>query len=574
MDVTTRQRLLAAARGDGPADLLFSGGTVVNVLTGELLTADVAVCDGFIASVGPPREATHVEDVSGRYLIPGLIDAHVHLESSLVTPAEFARAVVPRGTTAVICDPHEIANVAGLDGIRWILEATEDLPLAIFVVAPSCVPASRLASSGASLDASDLYSLVSHPRVIGLGEVMNVPGAVLGDDGVWSKLEAFRGRPIDGHAPGVAGGWLQAYAAAGIMTDHECTSQAEAEDRLRLGLHVLLREGTAARNLADLLPIVRPETAPRCALCTDDRHPHDLLDLGHIDHLLRLAVKHGLDPVTAVRLATLSPAELYRLPGRGALAPARRADIVVCEDLDSFTARQVWIGGRLVARGGCPVGDWGTVSPAAFPGTMAVASNSLDVRVPASNNPVRVIVIEPGQLVTRSSAHRLPERDGFLETDPAAGIVKLAVIERHHATGRIGLGFVSGLGLMRGAIAGTVAHDHHNLVVAGADDLSMNTAVGALVAEGGGLVVTHGDSVLEILPLPIAGLMSTEPLKAIRDKLDRLLQASAKLGTGTRDPFMVLSFLALEVIPELKLTDHGLVDVTRFELVPIRADQP
>lgn len=403
---------------------------------------------------------------------------------------------------------------------------------------------------------------------------MNVPGAVLGDEAVWDKLEAFRGLPIDGHSPGITGGWLQAYAASGIMTDHECTTRAEAEERLRLGLHVLLREGTAARNLADLLPVVRPETAPRCALCTDDRHPHDLLDLGHIDHLLRLAVHRGLDPVTAVRLATLSPAELYRLPARGALAPARRADIVVCEDLESFTAEQVWIGGRLVARGGSPVGDWGTAPPVALQDAMAVGSDSLDLRVPSSSNPVRVIVTESGQLVTHSSVHRLPERDGFLEADPASGIVKLAVIERHHGTGRIGLGFVSGLGLTRGAIAGTVAHDHHNLVVAGADDLSMINAVRALVAKGGGLVATRGDSVLEILPLPIAGLMSTEPLEAVRNELDRLLAASSTLGVGNRDPFMVLSFLALEVIPELKLTDRGLVDVTRFELVPLRADQP
>ncbi|MCG6963981.1 MAG: adenine deaminase [Acidobacteria bacterium] len=570
MDESVR-RLLAVARGDEPADLLLAGGTLVDVLSGELRRADVAVVGDRIAAVGPAREARETVDAGGRFLMPGLIDAHVHLESSLVTPLEFARAVVPRGTTTVICDPHEIANVAGMDGVRWILDASEDLPLTVLVNAPSCVPASHLAGSGAALDAAELTELGRHPRVLGLAEVMNVPGAVLGDETLWAKIDAFRGRPLDGHAPGVSGGWLQAYAAAGILTDHECTSVDEAREKLRLGINILLREGTAARNLLDLLPILSLRTIDRCALCTDDRHPQDLVVRGHIDHLVRLAVGAGLEPLDAVRLATRSPAGIYGLPDRGAIAPGRVADLVVCDDLRELRPAAVYARGRLAARAGEPAGAWPEAAESPRLGALTVNTDRLDLEIRGPDRPVRVIDATPGQLVTACAARQMPWRDGLLVPDPEARVAKLAVIERHRGSGNIGLGFVRGLDLSRGAIGGTVAHDHHNLVVAGMDDESMATVVRALAAAGGGLAAAVGTRVLALLPLPVGGLMTDRPLAEVCQELGHLFAAARELGSSLEDPFMLLSFLALEVIPELKLTDRGLVDVTRFEIVPLYA---
>ncbi len=569
-----RMRVLAVARGDAPADLALDGGRVVNVFTHEILEQSVAVVDGIIAAVGEAREARERVDLGGRLLLPGLIDAHVHLESSMVVPSEFARAVVPRGTTTVVCDPHEIANVAGLDGVRWMLDASADLPLDVLVMAPSCVPATDLATSGARLTASDLATLADRPRVLGLAEVMNVPGAVLGDPEVHAKLDTFAGRPVDGHGPGLGGRWLDAYIACGVGSDHECLTADEAMEKLRRGMRIFLRHGTGAKNLVDLLPAVSPATLARCALCTDDRHPHDLLDEGHIDHLLRLAIKHGLDPVEAICLATLNAADAFGLSDRGAVAPGRRADLVVCSDLERFQAEIVFAGGRMVARDGEPVCDW----PAADPGKRSMAAavvidvDALDFRVPATGPSYRVIGIVPGQIVTEHLVEELPVQNGSALPDLDRDIVILAVVERHHGSGNVGAGFVRGLGLGRGAIAGTVAHDHHNLVVAGCDETSMRTATGAAAAMGGGLVAVDGERVLARLPLPVAGLMSDRSLAEVRTSLDDLLAAATQLGCTHPDPFMILSFLALEVIPALKLTDRGLVDVERFELVPVAVD--
>jgi len=569
-----RMRVVAVARGDAPADLALDGGRVVNVFTHEILEQSVAVVDGIIAAVGEARDARERIDLGGRLLLPGLIDAHVHLESSMVVPSEFARAVVPRGTTTVVCDPHEVANVAGLAGVRWMLSASADLPLDVLVMAPSCVPATDLATSGARLTAADLATLAGEPRVLGLAEVMNVPGAVLGDPEVHAKLDTFAGRPVDGHAPGLGGRWLDAYIACGVGSDHECLAVDEAMEKLRRGMRIFLRQGTGAKNLIDLLPAVTAATLPRCALCTDDRHPHDLLDHGHIDHLLRLTIEHGLDPVEAVCLATLSAADAFGLDDRGAVAPGRRADLVVCADLGSFSAEMVFAGGRMVARDGEPVGDWPTVDPGglSLPAAMAVDVDALDFRVPAAGSSYRVIGIVPGQIVTEHLVEELPVEDGSALPDPDRDIVSLAVVERHHGSGNLGVGFARGLGLEQGAIAGTVAHDHHNLVVAGCDETSMRTATAAVTAMGGGLVAVDGERVLAQLPLPVAGLMSDRSLAEVRAGLDDLVTAARKLGCTHPDPFMILSFLALEVIPALKLTDRGLVDVERFELVPVAVD--
>jgi adenine deaminase len=565
------EKLLAVARGDAAADLVLTGGRVVDVFTGMVIEADVAVADGLIASVGPARDAVETIDLAGRYLVPGLIDAHVHLESSMVTPYEFARTVVPRGTTAVVTDPHEVANVAGLVGVQWLLAASEGLPLAVLVMAPSCVPATHLATAGAELDADDLEVLAKHPRVIGLAEVMNVPGVVLGNPTVHTKIGAFEGLPVDGHGPGLVGDWLQAYAAAGIGTDHETLTPEEALEKLRLGMRVWLREGTGARNLVDLLPVVTPATSRRCGFCTDDRHPHDLLDDGHIDHLLRLAVANGLDPMTAIQMATLNIAEAYGLDDRGAVAPGRRADLVVCDDLAGFRAGQVFVDGGVVAENGQPVGSWPepTVDPAAVVRPPVVDLEALDLRIEDPGTDVRVIGLVPGQIVTEHLVEDLAAHDGQLVADPTAGLAKLAVIERHRGTGNVGLGFLRGLGSLNGALACTIAHDHHNLIAAGGDDESMRTAISEVVRLGGGAVVARGGEVLSGLPLPFAGLISDRPLSEVRGQLDELAAVARRCGCDHPDPLMALSFVALEVIPSLKLTDRGLVDVEKFELVSL-----
>ncbi|MBD3852802.1 MAG: adenine deaminase, partial [Acidobacteria bacterium] len=480
----------------------------------------------------------------------------------------------PRGTTAVVTDPHEVANVAGLEGVQWLLAASEGLPLAVLVMAPSCVPATHLATAGAELDAEDLEVLAQHPRVIGLAEVMNIPGVVLGDPAVHAKINAFEGLPVDGHGPGLAGDWLQAYAAAGVGTDHETLTPEEAQEKLRLGMRVWLREGTGARNLLDLLPVVTPATSRRCGFCTDDRHPHDLLDEGHIDHLLRLAIANGLDPMTAIQMATLNIAEAYGLDDRGAIAPGRRADLVVCDDLADFRAAQVFVGGDVVAENGQVVGSWPEPSadPAAVLRSPVVDLEALDLRIEDSGADVRVIGLVPGQIVTEHLIEDLAAQDGHLVADPEAGLAKLAVIERHRGTGNVGLGFLRGLGPLQGALACTIAHDHHNLIVAGGDDGSMRTAIAEVVRLGGGAVVARGGEVLAGLPLPYAGLISERPLVEVRGQLDELAAAARRCGCDHPDPVMALSFVALEVIPSLKLTDRGLVDVEKFELVSLAVE--
>ena len=564
-------RFLPIARGDKPADLVLRNGRVINVFTGEIVETDVAIAGDTIVGVGPDYEGREEMDLGGRYVCPGLIDAHVHVESSMVTPPQFARAVVPRGTTTVVADPHEIANVAGAGGIRYVLAVSEGLPLTVYVNLPSCVPATHMGTAGAALSADDLLALADLPRVIGLAEFMNVPGAVLGLPGALEKLVAFQGHVIDGHAPGITGKWLQAYVGAGPGSDHECTTADEMLEKLRAGMVVFVRESTAAKNLRALLPAVTLHNSRRCAFATDDRHPADLLDEGHLDHLIRLAVAEGLDPVTALQMATLNAAEWFRLCDRGAVAPGRRADLVVFSNLKDFRAGMVFAGGVLVARDGNPVGDWPmpVVDDANVRNTVHVEWERLSFAIPARGERVRVIGIVPDQVVTEHLVEPAKVVDGLAVTDPERGLLKLAVIERHKRTGRVGLGFVRGLGLQRGALAGSVGHDAHNLIVAGCDDTSMMAAARAVGDLGGGLVAAAGEKVLAAVPLPIAGLMSDRPVEAVRDQMERLVEAARGLGSALHDPFMALGFLALEVIPALKLTDQGLVDVDKFDFVPL-----
>jgi adenine deaminase len=560
-------RLLACARGDAPADLLLRGGRVFDVFTGELIPTAVAICGDRIAGLGDYAARQTVE-LDGALLLPGLIDAHVHVESSMVPPAEMARAVVPRGTTTLVADPHEIANVLGVDGVRWMLDDGARAPLGLVAMAPSCVPASSLSTSGARLGPAELGELARDPRVLGLAEVMSFPAVVAGDAEVLAKIERFRGRPIDGHAPGLTGRPLQAYAAAGPATDHECVSVAEARDKLRAGLGVLMREATNARNLRDLLPLVDARSERFLCLCTDDRQPADLLDEGHVDALVRLAIAGGVEPLLAVRLATLNPAERYGLRDRGAVAPGRRADLFACRDLADLRAHLVWQGGQLVARDGEPLWER-SGAPPPLPPTVRVDWTRVSFRLAAGGRRARALGLVPDQLVTTEEVAEIATRDGAALADPGRDLLLMAVVERHHGSGRVGQGFVRGLGLARGALASTVAHDHHNLVVAGADERSMETAARRAAELGGGLVAAEGERVLAEVPLPYAGLMSDRPIGVVRRQLDAALAAAHGLGAALRDPFMALSFAALEVIPHLKLTDRGLVDVARGELVPL-----
>ncbi|HUO86507.1 MAG TPA: adenine deaminase [Thermoanaerobaculia bacterium] len=572
--------LLAVARGDRPADLVIRGGRVVNLFTGEVAEAEVAVAGGRIAAVGHGLEGRATVEAGGGFLVPGLIDAHVHIESSLVTPRQFARAVVPRGVTTVVTDPHEIANVCGLDGIRFMIADAAAVPLEVLVNASSCVPASPLATSGARLEAADLARLLDDPAVLGLAEVMNFPGVVAGDPAVLAKLAAFRGRPLDGHAPGLSGRRLDAYAAAGISSDHESTTAEEAREKLRRGLTVFLRQATNAKNLLDLLPVVDRWTERRICLCTDDRVPGDLLDEGSVDHLVRMATGAGVEPLAALRMASLNTAEHFALGDRGAIVPGRRADLVLVADLADFRAEVVWIAGEKVAEGGeasfdesdgeAADGAWNS----AVRDTVHLPSVGFDFAITAAGDTLRVIGLVPDQLVTDHLELAARIEDGRAVADPERDLAKIAVVERHGTAasaggGRTGLAFVHGLGLARGALAGTFAHDHHNLVAIGIDDRSMATAARAVAERGGGLAAAEGDRLLALLPLPIAGLMSDRPIGEVRRELDELLAAAHRLGSPLHDPFMAMSFLTLEVIPSLKLTDQGLVDVDRFERVPL-----
>ena len=562
--------LLAVARGDAPADLLLTHARIVNVFSGEIHPADIAVAGSRIAGVGADYDAVDVVDVEDRLVAPGFIDAHVHVESAMVPPGEFARAVVPRGVTTVVTDPHEIANVHGLAGIRFMLDDARGAPFTMFVNASSCVPATHMGTAGATLGAEDLATLLDEPEVLGLAEVMNFPGVVLGDPQVHAKLRVFADRVIDGHCPGLTGKPLSAYVSAGISSDHECTTVEEAREKLRLGMTVFLREATTARNLHSLLPLVSAATERRLCFCTDDRQPADLLDQGSVDHLIRLAVAEGVPPVTAIRMATLNTAEHFRLRDRGAIAPGRRADLVVLDDLERLWPSRVYVGGRLVAQDGVLLrARMAGRSSDTLGNSVRVDWERVSLQVAAETGRIRVIGVVPDQIVTRHEVLVPTVRDGVVVADPERDLLKMAVIERHGAGSGVGIGFVTGIGLSRGAIAGTVAHDHHNVVVIGADDRSMLTAARAVADAGGGQAAADGDQLLALLPLPIAGLMSDLPIEEVRDRTTALIGAAVQLGSRLHDPFMAMAFLALEVIPSLKLTDRGLVDVERFDLVPL-----
>ncbi|MCB9516090.1 MAG: adenine deaminase [Candidatus Latescibacteria bacterium] len=564
-------RRIAVARGDEPADLVLRGARVANVLSGRVEAADVAIVDGRIAALGEGYEGRETHALRG-VLAPAFIDAHIHVESSMATPRQFARAVVPRGTGTAVVDPHEIANVHGAAGVRWMLQAAWGLPLRLEVMAPSCVPATHLETAGASIGASGVRKLLEEDGILGLAEMMNFPGVIHRDPEVLAKLAAAEGRPVDGHAPGLAGRDLAAYAAAGIQTDHECTTLAEAKAKLALGMVVMIREGSSARNLAALLRGVTPANSRRWLLCSDDRTPSDLLHEGHVDHLLRRCVAEGLDAMTALQMATLNAADHFGFGDRGAIAPGRLADLVLLDDLKGFRARRVYHAGRLVAEDGALLRE-PAAGPKPPPGGMnlgAVAAHPFAIPDRGGER-VRVIVAQGDQLLTGEALESPRREGGELVADPAGDLLKLAVIERHRGTGNVGLGFVRGFGLARGALASTVAHDSHNLIVLGASDAAMEAAVAAMRKLGGGKLAVDGSGqLLAALPLPVGGLMSDAPIEETAEGLAALAEAARALGCTLPEPFMTLSFMALPVIPKLKLTDLGLVDVERFEAVALQ----
>jgi adenine deaminase len=561
--------MIRAARGDAPADMVLRNAKLVNVYSGEIYPADVAIYNSRIAGIGPGYQGREEIDLKGSYLAPGLIDAHVHIESAMVGVRQFAAAVVPRGVTSVVADPHEITNVLGLDGIRYMFDQAKYGRLSMFVMVPSCVPATHMATAGAYLEAKDIASLQNDPWVLGLGEMMNYPGVVNEDPGVMEKIEAYQKRVLDGHAPGLTGKALNAYLAAGIGSDHECTTADEALEKLRLGMYILMREATNAHDLLNLLPMLTPQNARRVCFCTDDRHPGDLLDQGSVDYLVREAIRAGVEPVTAIRMATLNAAEWFRMYDRGGIRPGNRADLIAFDDPDEFAVRLVIRGGQVVAEDGVMLPFDLPERPSYLRGSMNINWHSVDFRIPAEGQRARVIGVVPDQLITEERILEIPLASDVAMPDPEQDIVKMAVIERHMASGRMGKGFVQGLGIRRGAIASTIAHDHHNLIVAGTDNVSLTAAAAAVADMGGGLAVADGIRILARLPLPVAGLMSNKPITEVRRQLDSVIQAARNLGSELHDPLMALSFLALEVIPHLKLTDQGLVDVDQFKVVPL-----
>jgi adenine deaminase len=557
------------ALGVSPVDLLLQNAQVVNVISGDIHPADVAIFDGRIIGFGD-YTASQVIDLAGAYLAPSFIDGHIHLESSMLTIPEFVRSVVPHGTGAVIADPHELANVLGLDGIKYVLAERDALPLDIFVMLPSCVPATELETSGARLSAYDLHLLISEPRVVGIGEMMNYPGVLAGDRDLLNKLHVGRHKRIDGHAPALTGKALNAYVLAGPRSDHECTTLEEAREKLRLGLHIHLRQGSSEKNLVDLLPLVQPHNSEHFSFVTDDRHPASIVAEGHIDNNLRLAIAAGLDPVTAIKIATINTAVFYNLKNVGAIAPRYWADLVVFDDLHDIRPRLVFKKGALVARDGETLFSSPDVEHTFLRGSMNVARFSAEqLRVEAQGAQLRVIEVVPDQIVTRHTVDKTTLRDGAAVADPTRDLAKYAVIERHRATGFMGLGFVRGFGLQRGALASSVAHDSHNLGVLGQNDADMVVAAERVVALGGGMVAVCDGQVLAELALPVAGLVSDQPLETVVCKIEELAAAARQLGCTLVDPFAVLSFLSLVPIPELRLTDKGLIDARTFKRVDL-----
>ncbi len=553
-------------RGVVPADLVLKGGHVFDLITGDLVQTDVAICGDTIVGVFETYAGRREVDVTGQVLVPGFIDTHLHIESSLVTPFEFDRCVLPHGVTTAACDPHEIANVCGLAGIRYFLEASSRTLMDIRVQLSSCVPSTHMETTGARLEAADLLPLIDHPRVIGLAEFMNYPGVLHRDPGCMAKLEAWQGRHIDGHAPLVRGADLNGYIAAGIRTEHEATTYDEALEKLRKGMRVLIREGSVSKDLHALVGLLTERFSPYLAFCTDDRNPLDIAEHGHLDYLIRTAIGLGAPPLAVYRAASLSAAEAFGLKDRGLIAPGKRADIAVIDGLTACRVARVWAGGVEVTD--AAFAARAIVPPVARRSVKAPVVTAVDFRTGGNRVETPVIGILPGKIITEHLTFEIAPVDGDKAPDVARDLVKIAVIERYGVNGNRATGFVQGFGLQRGAIGSTVCHDHHNIAVVGVDYADMAVAVRRLGEIEGGFVVVEGGRVLAELALPVGGLMSLEPFEVVHDALVALRAAARSLGVTLDEPFLQLAFLCLPVIPHLKITDMGMVDVDRFEVMP------
>jgi adenine deaminase len=559
---------ITAAKGDAPADLIITNARVVNVFNGEIEKANVTVFQGKVVGVGDYTEAKEVIDLKGKYLAPGLIDGHVHLESSMLDVGQYARAVVPHGTTAIVTDLHEIANVCGIAGIEYVLDKARQLPLSLFLMAPSCVPATHLETSGATLTAEDIKKILKFKECIGLGEMMNYPGVLFGDEAVLAKIAAAQGKAVDGHAPGVNGKNLNAYIGVGIRSDHECVTLAEAEEKLRRGMWIMIREGSTEKNLEELLPLVTHRTYPRCMFVVDDRNGKDILKDGDIDAVVRKAILLGLDPVRAIQLATINPANYFHLEGYGAVAPGFFADLIVLDSLDDFKVNTVYYRGKAVARDGKALFALKKNEKDGLSKTVNIKPFGIDaLKLKTQGATALTIEIVPGQIITRRKEVKVKTQDGLILPDIKQDILKAVVVERHHATGNIGVGLVCGFGLKKGALASSIAHDSHNIIAVGTSDEDIYAAVKELERLQGGITAVADGKVLGSLAAPIAGLFSTYPLEKVVSSLEVLENITRGLGCKLVSPFAALSFLALPVIPELRLTDLGLVDVNAFKLL-------
>lgn len=559
-------RLISQGRGDTPADLVLRGGVVWDMVTGSKIGGDVAICGDTIVGIGADYEGERVIDVTGQTLVPGFIDTHLHIESSLVTPHEFDRCVGPRGVTTAICDPHEIANVIGVAGIEYFLDCALETVMDIRVNLSSCVPSSHMETAGAQIEAPDLVPLMDHPQVTGLAEFMNYPGVIFQDPGCMAKLEAFRGRHIDGHCPQLVGRDLNAYIAAGIRTEHEATTAEEAREKLQKGMRVLIREGSVSKDMHALQPLLNDVTSAYMCLCTDDRNPLDISEHGHLDYMIRELIRLGCPPLAVYRAASLSAAEAFGLKDRGQIAPGKRADIVVLDDIADCRATLVLSGGVVMDEAAFAAR---TVTPPVGRGSVKIGTIRADhFRTGGNRRRTDVIGIIPGKIITEHLHETIPITDGDKRPDLARDLIKIAVVERHGINGNIATGFVKGFGLKAGAIASTVCHDHHNIAVVGADYSDMAMAANRLGDLQGGFVVVRDGAVLAELALPVAGLMSDRPFEEVHQSLIALRTAAGSLGVTLEEPFLQLAFLALPVIPALKITDRGMVDVEKFEIIP------
>ncbi|ASP18852.1 adenine deaminase [Antarctobacter heliothermus] len=559
------EQRISQGRGDETADLVLRGGQVFDLITGALLDGDVAVCGDTIVGVFDHYEGRKVIDVSGLILVPGFIDTHLHIESSLVTPFEFDRCVTPRGVTTAICDPHEIANVIGAAGVRYFQDASRHALLDIKVQLSSCVPSTHMETAGAELDADAIAGLMGHPSGLGLAEFMNFPGVIHRDPQAMDKLRLFEGAHVDGHCPLLSGKELNAYIAAGIRTEHEATNPDEALEKLRKGMRVLIREGSVSKDLHALQPLLDERTAPYMCLCTDDRNPLDIGEYGHLDYMIRELIRLGCSPLAVYRAASLSAAEAFGLKDRGMIAPGKRGDIVAVRSLEDCDAQLVLAGGVVVDDAG--FAKRGTVAPVGRGSVKAPTVSAQDFRARGNRVETDVIGIREGQILTDHLHEDIPITDGDKRPDVTRDLVRIAVVERHGKNGNIATGFVRGFGLQAGAIGSTVCHDHHNIACVGVDYADMAVAANRLGEIEGGFVVVRNGQVLAELALPVAGLMSLEPFETVRAQLVDLRAAAKSLGVGLEEPFLQLAFLALPVIPALKITDRGMVDVNKFEII-------